>query len=252
MTNHNYSQGMVFYHILRLFCLFGACCASVVNNDCPFVFNVERTIKNEGFHRNVDYYFELVSVSDISECHVCVKQAIPSGLYVNKDQITEMVRLGKIEAAVDGSVDIEAPADKATPHDVYLHVELMLGFNTMNATVTLPVHTRYHSARKDGGLEEAVLLLPEVSLSCSSIPEQCKHPSSSEGKQLPTICPVTNDRSDYFAVNYETRDKLSEILIPVGNSSHYEIVQLFTFVVTWVGSKFIYYTLLNNRPKDGM
>uniref|UniRef100_A0A146M4Y8 Phosphatidylinositol-glycan biosynthesis class X protein n=1 Tax=Lygus hesperus TaxID=30085 RepID=A0A146M4Y8_LYGHE len=243
---------MAFYLVVGFFCLFGGCCASVVNDDCPFVFNVERTIKNQGFHRNVDYYFELISVSEMSECHVCVKQAIPLGLYVNKDQITEMVRLGKIEATVDGSVDIEAPADKATPHDVYFHVELTLGFNTMNATVTLPVHTRYHSARKDGGLEEAVLLDPEVLLSCSSIPEQCKNPGVSGEKQYPTTCPVINDRSDYFAVKYATRDKLSEILIPVGNSSHYEIVQLFTFVVTWVGSKFIYYTLLNNRPKDGL
>uniref|UniRef100_A0A0A9Y993 Phosphatidylinositol-glycan biosynthesis class X protein n=1 Tax=Lygus hesperus TaxID=30085 RepID=A0A0A9Y993_LYGHE len=87
---------MAFYHVVGFFCLFGGCCASVVNDDCPFVFNVERTIKNQGFHRNVDYYFELISVSEMSECHVCVKQAIPLGLYVNKDQITEMVRLGKV------------------------------------------------------------------------------------------------------------------------------------------------------------
>lgn len=33
---------------------------------------------------------------ELKDCKLCFKQTIPSGLFVNQDQIWELVRLGKV------------------------------------------------------------------------------------------------------------------------------------------------------------
>lgn len=115
-------------------------------------------------------------------------------------KISIICDISQLAAHVDGPVDVETPADKSGPHNVYIFTELAPG-PVYNASVTLPIHARYHTAKKDGGFEQAFLPLPEVYFSCELMPPQCRDVEY-QGQPELSLCPVSPDGTTYRLAKY--------------------------------------------------
>ncbi|KAK9506740.1 hypothetical protein O3M35_008617 [Rhynocoris fuscipes] len=205
------------------------------------------SLENKGFHRNIRYKLEIQDNNTCKEYQTIIKQVIPSSLYVNKDQLEDLSRLGKVTAIVNDFIDIEQPEDVSTSHDVLLFGSFEeTAQYTVSSNIYLPVHLRYHLPQVGGGFRSTILPLPKVYV------KPCEFSSNSTSKDV-TMLPCSADSIKsclYHLLPYKINDDTLEVLIPVGNSDHYDIVLIITHLITIGGALYIYTVVLLSLPKS--
>jgi len=96
-----------------------------------------------GFHRELTYFIHFDYPIAGKECEYFIEQSFPSGVYVNVDQLNDLVRFKKLEALYPYHIDIEIPTEQAQPFHV-----LLSGRPKISDSIVLPIHFRYHAPRK--------------------------------------------------------------------------------------------------------
>ncbi|XP_021934396.1 phosphatidylinositol-glycan biosynthesis class X protein isoform X2 [Zootermopsis nevadensis] len=179
------------------------CILSVVrcNEICEIHATVIRRIENEGFHRDIHSLVEIVTgyFTLLDDCVMILEETMPSGLYVNPDQLADMRRFRQVQACPVGMVDIEASQKDSLPHSVYVYSSLNRTENLLSASLTLPFHVRYHSPTPHGGYSMVQLAAPSLLLHCQN-DMQCV-----QGKRIHAPCrPCGSDLCQWVNLTYKT------------------------------------------------
>lgn len=205
--------------------------------NCTSETEISRQIDNIGFHRNVYYNITLRTDCTVSNCKLCIQETIPPGLFVNKDQLNDLLRLDRLSATVDGDVDIEAPERESPYLIVKIYNELnSVGTNTFIANATLPVHLRYHDPQPGGGFRKFTLGQPEVYIHCTDV-----FLYHTEGTYLTPCAGNTKEPLPYRKIQYKMSGKDSKLVleVPVGDTEIRGIVYAGTYGVAIAGSLYL-------------
>ncbi|KAI4456290.1 phosphatidylinositol-glycan biosynthesis class x protein [Holotrichia oblita] len=133
-------------------------------NDClDLNISLIRTIDRSGFHNKIKWMVEFLP-SDLeelkrAEAKFALYIKIPSGMYVNPDEIDDLSRLAEYSVYIDGKVNVEAPENEAKPHDVFIFLPELYGDKV---EIILPVHLRYQLAKIGGGFGKVHLSKPSL------------------------------------------------------------------------------------------
>lgn len=73
---------------------------------------------------------------------------VSSGMFINPDELSDLMRLGKLFVYIDRNVNIETSENESEHHNVFIFVPAKYD---RKIVLRLPVHLRYHSAQKGGG-----------------------------------------------------------------------------------------------------
>lgn len=211
--------------------------SQALENYCSYHAEVNRKIDSIGFHRNVYYNFTLNTNCTVNSCKLCLQETIPPGLFVNKDQLTDLLRLERLSATVDGEVDIEAPARDSPTLILRLFKDLSLSAtNTLIGNATVPVHLRYHEPQPGGGFRKFTFGQPDVYIYCAGIPLY-----HSEGVFLTQCAGNDKDPLPYRKINTYMSDGDTNLVVevPVGDSDITDIVYAGTYGVAIAGSLYL-------------
>lgn len=231
-TKRVLSAKWVFVIQIALFIVCGVQC----NEVCEIHATIIRRIENEGFHRDIHSLVEIVTGSSTpwGDCMMILEESMPSGLYVNPDQLADLRRFGHVQACPIGIVDVEAPQKDSVPHSVHVYSSLNRTENLLSASLTLPFHVRYHSPIPHGGYSTVQLGAPSLLLHCEN-DLQCVH-----GKRVHAPCgPCSRELCQWVSLVYKTNSPTISLHVPVGNSSHYALVIIVTLLVTCGGCIYI-------------
>ncbi|KAJ9601554.1 hypothetical protein L9F63_000297 [Diploptera punctata] len=211
-------------------------CAVNCNKVCDIHATIIRRIENEGFHRDVNSLVEIVTGHSTlwGECMLILEEHMPSGLYVNPDQLADLRRVNQLQGCPIGKVDIEAPQKDSTPHSVQVYSHLNRTENLLSAHLSLPFHVRYHSPIAHGGYSIVKLGAPSLLLRCQN-DVQCV-----QGRRVQAPCrPCKTEMCQWVNLTYKTNSPRINMYVPVGNSSHQGLVTLVTLLVTCGGCVYI-------------
>ncbi|XP_014271099.1 phosphatidylinositol-glycan biosynthesis class X protein [Halyomorpha halys] len=205
--------------------------------ECSLQAYMNRKIDSLGFHRNIYYNISLETSCEIDQCKLCIQEMLPSGTFVNTDQLRDLSRTQKLLASVDGNVDIESPASISSQ----LIVRILSNLNVLKeqqfiGTSILPVHTRYQDPQAGGGFKTVNIHKPELYIYCPGEYSQVK------GEVFLTPCAGDNNTPLPFskvAYSISGDDAVLKIDVPVGNSDNLLLVQMVTVFVTIIGSVYI-------------
>lgn len=197
---------------------------------------ITQTIENEGFHRDIKYLIEFssnnVNILFSAHCKVALRQDIPLGLFVNPDQIADLVRVKKLLAYIDGNVNVETPMHHSEQHSTYIY---SINDTFSRISLELPIHLRYQRAQITGGFGKVELPKPSLLVHC---PEGAILCGSSQKVEAP--CDYTGAKSCMWSnVSYKAITNDIEMMVPVGDLDHYPIVSIVTFLVACAGCIYI-------------
>lgn len=204
-------------------------------------------IHNSGFHREINYGLRFGGIGRMS-CELLLVQHLPAAIYVNTDQLVDMKRFHKINSYVPLYVDVEKTTSKSDPFTVYLYESVRKEVN-----ITLPIHFRYHdpSERK---FERIQVESPTLYVRCRNV-QSSKYPLRVVGNAtLP--CSDSAEIEDYDDLHnaklcewdemeFNNLPTVISVLIPVGNSASYHFVLPATIIVSWIGSLYLIYVIMN-------
>lgn len=209
------------------------------SSSCGLHATIVRQVEREGFHRELGSLIELVAQNPLEwqNCTIALQETIPSGLYVNQDQLMDLERQGTLTACPETFVDVEASQWHSEAFTVLVYSALQTAHNLLYAHLRMPIHLRYHAPTESGGYAAVFVPPPKLMIRCSneitcgrkdsyfSAPcDGCSGPQCS-WLQLP------------FSTN-TPKDGL-RVMVPVGNKSLLSIVNAVTFLVTGGGCLYI-------------
>lgn len=122
--------------------------------------SVSVAVKGEGFHRYLQYQINIDNL--IEECYVSIYLELPSDLYVNVNELSNLRRLGISTACSDGETDIEIFKEKAETQNVTICSLL----TNMQCTMKLPIHQRYQYASSINRYVNITLPKPKLLIGC--------------------------------------------------------------------------------------
>jgi len=194
---------------------------------------ISRKLEMTGFHRLLSYSVEIVHSGDWDDCTICIEELIPSGLYVNPDEIASLKHPNNISVYFNDLPDIEAPKSLSKAFTAAFCSSLEPDSNLLSAEISVPLHLRYHSARSDGGFDKARLKLPKAFIHCSSQPS-CLD-------MFPKFpCPGKESTKCLFqALNYKMNGKEIELEVPVGKMADFYLVFGVTIMLVYTGAIYI-------------
>lgn len=213
---------------------------------CEIHATIIRRIENEGFHRDIHSLVEIVTgySTPWGDCMVILEESMPSGLYINPDQLSDLRHFGQVQACPVGMVDIEAPEKDSLPHSVHVYSSLNRTENLLSASLTLPFHIRYHSPIPHGGYSTVRLGAPSLLLNCQN-GMQCV-----QGKRIHAPCrPCSRELCQWVNLAYKTNSPSISLPVPVGNSSHHVLVIIVTLLVTCAGCFYILSAIADAWPR---
>ncbi|XP_029053693.1 uncharacterized protein LOC114881164 isoform X1 [Osmia bicornis bicornis] len=122
--------------------------------------NVESRIEGEGFHRSLKYQINFDN--QILGCYVSIYLELPSGLYVNVNELSNLRSLRVNTACLIGETNIDMFSEKAEIQKVTVCSFL----NDIQCIMKLPVHQRYQYASKNNRYVNITLPKPKLLLGC--------------------------------------------------------------------------------------
>ncbi|EDV27687.1 uncharacterized protein TRIADDRAFT_53638 [Trichoplax adhaerens] len=206
--------------------------------------SIDRSAALEGFHRDLitkinfrsEVKSNLTSFSD--QCSLLLVERLPTGIYVDLDQVAEMERLLKdISVISSDRIDVEKPAHLSTEHLLLVYARINPITDVRSTKVSLPIHLRYHLPQDDWyGYTEVVMPRPMLILiHCDKeLPEfQCQ-------PKYTAPCSNSNKSSCVWNLLYdnENEDSGNEIIlkVPVGIVKHGVLVSIGTIISAIAGT----------------
>ncbi|KAG5882663.1 hypothetical protein JTB14_024472 [Gonioctena quinquepunctata] len=150
-----------------------------------------------------------------SDCKFVLRQDVPNGMFVNPDEIAELIRKRKLSSYVHGSIDIEAPAHEAKDHIVYIYLN---STGIERTSIVLPIHLRYQRIWCSGSLNKVCGRELKIEAPCD------------ESNQ--NVCIWKN-------LTYQALFDEVELFVPVGDLDDYLVVSLVTLFLGCAGCIYI-------------
>ncbi|GLH12888.1 Uncharacterized protein GBIM_17548 [Gryllus bimaculatus] len=152
---------------------------------------------NSELHSSVEI---TTNQSFFSDCVIIQRELMPSGLYVNPDELADLQRTGQVSGCVSSEVDTEAAKETAQSHEVFIYYTLKQLGSKLTGNFVLPFHLRYHKPLPMGGEEEVVLEAPAILLKCNPIPSCLK----SKQNMLAPCIPCSPEKCKWTNISYNT------------------------------------------------
>ncbi|KAF7280590.1 hypothetical protein GWI33_005717 [Rhynchophorus ferrugineus] len=206
---------------------------------------IYQKIERLGFHREINWLIEPHYIDyelwDESSCQLALMLDVLPEMYVDPDQIDDLRRLRKLNAIINGDVNIELPAHQALKHKVYIYL------NHSNSNdkliVTLPIHLRYQKSHF-GGFGKAYLNKVNLLVTCiKSTYNICNTVTTIIGpKNLNEM-----ETAPWSNISYISDFDVVELLVPIGDLNHYPLVAIVTCVLGCVGCIYLLSIITNNK-----
>ncbi|KAE8738335.1 hypothetical protein FOCC_FOCC016188 [Frankliniella occidentalis] len=222
-------------------------CNAVGNRDalqqqssrCGLHATIVRQVEREGFHRDLGSLVELVAQNPLEwqNCTIALQETIPSGLYVNQDQLMDLERQGTLTACPETFVDVEAAQWQSESFGVLVYSSLETAHNLLYAHIRMPIHLRYHAPTDNGGYAGVYIPPPKLLIRCSN-EITC---GNKENYFTGSCDGCTGSHCSWLQIPFGTNTPKEglRVMVPVGNKSLLPIVNAFTFLVTGGGCLYI-------------
>ncbi|XP_077289748.1 phosphatidylinositol glycan anchor biosynthesis class X [Arctopsyche grandis] len=209
-----------------------------VENKCDHIHaRVSQNVLNDGFHREIKYTINLseqkgLDVWSHGACRLTLEQILPSGAYVNADELQDMRRLNKVHACPVGDVDVEKPKHMSRPITVHMYSLV----NSSRLSITLPIHLRYHRAKSKGGYEAVRIKNPWILLRCpNNVFKLCE----STDTIVAPCAACSQHKCSWHNITTKSLTSPLEMVVPVGDLNDFTNVALVTFFVSFIGCFYI-------------
>ncbi|XP_075978242.1 phosphatidylinositol glycan anchor biosynthesis class X [Anticarsia gemmatalis] len=232
-------------HLTVFFIGFGLLSSIGGLSACKFSVVINQELSLEGFHRNLTYKITIGTlvneaspqVFPYTDCVIGLFQSLPSGIYTNNDELSELKRVNRLNA-ISKKTNIELPADQAEPLNAYI-VKKLYGPKT---TTWLPVHARYHRASVGGGYALNDIEPPQLYMRCpDNRLDVCEQPF----KPAKFLCNA-REKCSWKEIPFQLySDTPLTWSVPVGDLNHYYTVAVVTGTTVTLGSLYLLLTLIN-------
>ncbi|KAK2581047.1 hypothetical protein KPH14_006090 [Odynerus spinipes] len=200
---------------------------------------VEFYVDGSGFHRNFIYNIKLNNFTE-ENCHAALYHELPSALYVNINELADLIRVEKIKVCSMGETDVESFMENAKSQNVTVCARLQ----NNSCIMTLPIHQRYLYPKENGAYEDIILKKPNLLISCK------KRIRDYRVSKL-DLCPLCASLAlKWREIPYTTDDMDYIWTVPVGNTLLLPVVTFVTLLTSIVGTIFLLKTIWNASPKD--
>ncbi|XP_053392778.1 phosphatidylinositol-glycan biosynthesis class X protein-like isoform X2 [Mercenaria mercenaria] len=183
--------------------------------------------------------------SDV-QCFLMFTETIPSGAYVDPDQINSLKPYGGPDVLLSSPVDVEKPEIESTEFQGHVFSNLSRVGDKLTSSYRLPVHLRYHGI-SDQDYTTVTFTNPEVSVRCVNkklgMPHYGYH--GDIVKQKSEMCSSSSKiLCDWIVIHYDAEKKDISVEVPVGKVEHYILVTVGTMVTTLSACIFLVYQTL--------
>ncbi|XP_061437870.1 phosphatidylinositol-glycan biosynthesis class X protein isoform X2 [Lethenteron reissneri] len=202
---------------------------------------VTRRVLKSGFHREL---VSVVSGRGPAPQLVLLRETLPAGLYADPYELSGSEFASRFQADFLSRVDVEAPASRSAPLRLLLFIAAgddgdddagTTGAPTWTATVSLPVHLRYHAPAQLRRPPRAHVLIdgPLVLLPCDSPGRPCEGASPRDVTEA--SCSATNRtvcrwRRAAIVTQEEGGGSPLALSVPVGSLDHEPAVLALTLI----------------------
>ncbi|KAL1498213.1 hypothetical protein ABEB36_009048 [Hypothenemus hampei] len=208
-------------------------------NECiKLDLSIIQKIENLGFHRNLNWFVEAQTLDDKkwlnASCHTALKFNTGRALFVNPDQIDDLMRQEKLNVFIDGPVDVEAAAHQAKGNTIYIYLNSTA--ISKGISVKLPIHLRYQRSLM-GGNGKVILTKPEFLVYCTDT----SYKICGENQKV-LAPPSVEDFQKIWAwkkLSYKAHFEETDLLVPVGNLDDYGYVAIITCILGCAGCIYI-------------
>ncbi|XP_034241345.1 uncharacterized protein LOC117645346 [Thrips palmi] len=206
---------------------------------CGLHATIVRQVEREGFHRDLGSLVELVAQNPLEwqNCTVALQETIPSGLYVNQDQLLDLERQGILTACPETFVDVEAAQWQSESFNVLVYSSLQTALNLLYAHIRMPIHLRYHAPTETGGYAGVYIPPPKLFIRCSN-----EITCGNKDSYFSAPCDgCTGSSCSWLPLQFNTNTPQQglRVMVPVGNKSLLPVVNAVTFLVTGGGCLYI-------------
>ncbi|KAJ7382591.1 hypothetical protein OS493_033948 [Desmophyllum pertusum] len=229
-------------------------CISRDKRSCGEVF-VQRSQNKSGFHRDLVTNVEwdiLSSVGDHSnllDCQLLLIEELPSGIFIDVDQIKNAVEFGGPEVLSTETINVELLAHHASSHKIFVFPKIAFDsrLGTINANITIPIHLRYHPAAEGTKFVSVSLSSPTIVGRCNGINSPAKQCGTTPFK---APCDATQLFScDWIPLNSVSKDQSQSnmplvLRVPVGQIEHTWLIIALTVLSTMAGCGLILWNSL--------
>lgn len=223
-------------------CLLLYICDTLCSDECiKLQLSISQKIANEGFHREINWLIEsYFEESSHFNCNVSLQLEVPPEMFVNPDQISDLMRANQIVAFIEGIVNIETPTHESEGHTVYV----FLPERIEKVLVQLPIHLRYQRAVIAGGFGKVNLPRPSLLVYC---PQNTLQICGEHEKVKAPCDAVGNDLCTWDNVTYQALFDEVQLFVPIGDLDDYPIVAVVTLLLGCAGSIYVL-SLLSTAP----
>ncbi|XP_012245884.1 phosphatidylinositol-glycan biosynthesis class X protein isoform X1 [Bombus impatiens] len=205
-------------------CLFYILILKIVVSCDKLDARVSLKVQGTGFHRDLIYQVHVDQF--IEECYVAIYLQLPSALYANVNELTNLRRLGIISqfqstACVNGEADIELFAEEAQTQTVTICSNL----SRAECALKVPIHQRYQHANDSNKYMNITLPNPTLLLGCK------KRIKDYRVSKLDLCSPCVEIVPKWREIPY-IMDKENVWTIPVGETTMLLVVTSITFSLT--------------------
>ncbi|XP_033356420.1 phosphatidylinositol-glycan biosynthesis class X protein-like isoform X2 [Bombus vosnesenskii] len=200
-------------------CLFYILILKIVISCDKLDARVSLKVQGTGFHRDLIYQVHIDQF--IEECYVAIYLQLPSALYANVNELTNLRRLGISTACVNGEVDIELFAEEAQTQAVTICSNL----SRAECALKVPIHQRYQHANDSNKYMNITLPNPTLLLGCK------KRIKDYRVSKLDLCSPCVEIVPKWREIPY-IMDKENVWTIPVGETTMLLVVTSITFSLT--------------------
>ncbi|XP_058452671.1 phosphatidylinositol-glycan biosynthesis class X protein isoform X2 [Malaya genurostris] len=208
------------------------------------------SIHNSGFHREIHYTLKFGGLGKLS-CELLLLQNLPSAVYVDTDQLTNMKKFKKINSYVPLYVDVENPTSKSSPFSIYIFEN-----SRKEVNITLPIHFRYHDP-SEKKFERIQIESPSLFVQCRGSNSRSslkfkgtsRHPCSSSSQIYDYDKLSQAEHCDWQELEFSNIPTIISVLIPVGNSTSYKFVLPATILISWIGSMYLIYIIIKSGKR---
>ncbi|XP_050474253.1 phosphatidylinositol-glycan biosynthesis class X protein-like isoform X2 [Bombus huntii] len=200
-------------------CLFYILILKIVVSCDKLDARVSLKVQGTGFHRDLIYQVHIDQF--IEECYVAIYLQLPSALYANVNELTNLRRLGISTACVNGEADIELFAEEAQTQTVTICSNL----SRAECALKVSIHQRYQHANDSNKYMNITLPNPTLLLGCK------KRIKDYRVSKLDLCSPCVEIVPKWREIPY-IMDKENVWTIPVGETTMLLVVTSITFSLT--------------------
>lgn len=208
---------------------------------------LDAILSTKGFHRTLTYTaiasFDAQYEFDTKSCKLMLRQKIPSGLYIDMDEMQNKELFSGPKIIADQDFDTEKPAFDAEEQTTTIYPSnYEFERNTISFQVTINIHARYQSATANGepGL---------VKLESANLYVNCENRSHEREHLMAPCYQMWSKNCQWVAVDHVTKNsEYSVIEVPRGNTNIASFVVATTILTSIISALLIISrTLKDNR-----